>query len=246
MKWIGYIFSSLWRLWFLLLFITTFILVTPALLFFTAIIKNNKIVCYIMQYWSRVILWFSGVFYKINYESVLNKDEQYIFCANHVSTLDIPLIAASIPMPILYIGKAELVKIPIFGYFFKHNSVIVNRKKRKDSYQAFLNAKEKLKNGLNICIFPEGGIPESTIILRNFKNGAFRLALENKINIVPLTLINNKYHFPQEYYKGYPGLVKITVHKPVSPNSFSGEGEIKKLNNYIYNIILNELKKHES
>ena len=85
----------------------------------------------------------------------------------------------------------------------------------------------------------------NAVILRNFKNGPFRLALENNINIVPLTLVNNKSHFPQEYYKGYPGLVRITVHKPVNPNSFSGENAIKKLNDYIYNIIFNELRKYE-
>ncbi|MEE2954033.1 MAG: lysophospholipid acyltransferase family protein [Bacteroidota bacterium] len=246
MKWIGYLFSSLWRLWFLYLFLITFILVIPFLLFFTAVIKNNKKVCNLMRYWSRVILWFSGLFYRIKYEENFNKNEQYIFCANHVSTLDIPLISAALTVPILYIGKAELVKIPIFGYFFKHNSVIVNREKRKDSYQAFLNAGEKLEKGLNICMFPEGGIPKATTILKKFKNGPFRLALDRKIKIIPLTLINNKSHFPQEYYKGYPGRVKITVHKPVNPTSFYGEDSIKNLNNYIYNIILNELKKYES
>ena len=153
----------------------------------------------------------------------------------------------------------------MFDFPVKLKTIILNKKiinpikteinKTLKKFSFLLNLLEKpittkliatKKNGLNICIFPEGGIPESTTFLRNFKNGSFRLALENKIKIVPLTLINNKSHFPQEYYKGYPGLVKITVHKPVSPNSFSGEGGIKKLNNYIYNIIFNELKKHES
>ena len=57
-------------------------------------------------------------------------------------------------------GKAELTKIPVFGYFFKKNSVIVDRKNLKDSYSAFKKSAHKLKKGISMCIFPEGGIQE--------------------------------------------------------------------------------------
>ena len=108
-------------------------------------------------------------------------------------------------------GKKELVSIPLFGYFYRKNSIIVDRSKIRDSYAAFIKAGEKLDNGLNVCIFPEGGIPPAKIFLKKFKNGPFKLAIEKDIFIVPVTIADNKKNFPQEYYKGYPGIVRVKV-----------------------------------
>ena len=63
-----------------------------------------------------------------------------------------------------------------------------------------------------MCIFPEGGIPNTDIFLKNFKNGPFRLAVEQEVSIVPISLPDNKKLFPQEYFKGRPGFVKIKMH----------------------------------
>ena len=139
-------------------------------------------------------------------------------------------------------GKAELTKIPIFGFFFKNNTVIVDRSKIKDAYSAFITAGERLKMGINMCIFPEGGIPKNDVLLKKFKNGPFRLAIEQKIDIVPITMPDNKKRFPKEYYKGRPGLARIKIHKAVSATILS-ENNIKSLNTSVYNIIFDELKK---
>ena len=136
----------------------------------------------------------------MNGKEKFNLNQPYIICANHASSLDIPFILSIINLPIQFIGKVELSKIPLFGYFFKHNSVIVNRKNKKDGYNAFLNANKKLQKNISICIFPEGGIPPKNIFLKNFKNGAFKLASENNIKIIPITMPDNKLMFPQTYY----------------------------------------------
>ena len=85
-----------------------------------------------------------------------------------------------------YIGKAEIARIPIFGYFYKNNAVIVNRENKKDAYAAFLKAGERLRQGLSMCIFPEGGIPPASVFLKKFKNGPFKLAIEQNIAIIPI------------------------------------------------------------
>ena len=164
MKWIGYLLSSLWRIWFLIVFILVFIAFIPALFFFTAIFQNNRIVCHLTRYWSKLTLWLSFIFPKIEWEESLNKKETYIFCPNHVSTLDIPFVLAVLSTPLQFMGKAEIAKLPLFGYFYKNNSVIVDREKRKDAYSAFLEAGEKLNTGLSMCIFPEGGIPKANVL----------------------------------------------------------------------------------
>ncbi len=244
MKWVGYLFSSIWRLWFLIVFILVFISFMPALFFFTAVNKKPIIVAHLTRYWSKLTLALSFIFPRIKWEEKIEKTGQYIFCPNHVSTLDIPLILATIPVPLQYIGKAEIATIPIFGYFYKNNSVIVNRKNRKDAYSAFLKAGEKLQTGLSMCIFPEGGIPDVNTFLKKFKNGPFRLAIEQNITIIPITLPDNKKIFPQEYFKGRPGIVRATVHKAINPNKLTKKS-IENLNTSVYNIIFEQLKNYE-
>ena len=243
MKWISYIFSSMWRLWFLIVFILVFFLFMPALLFFTAVIRNHIAVAKLARYWSKFTLWGSLLFPKVEWEEKMNTKKRYIICSNHVSTLDIPLISAILPIPLQYIGKAEITKIPIFGYFYRNNSVIVNRENRKDAYGAFLKARERLNTGINICIFPEGGIPPKSIFLKKFKNGPFRLALEGEVSIIPITIHDNKRKFPQEYFKGSPGIVRVKVHAAIDPKKLK-EKTIENLNNSVYNIIFEELKSH--
>ena len=244
MKWIGYLFSSIWRLWFLIVFMLVFIAFMPLLFFFTAIVKNHIIVAHLTRYWSKLTVWLSFLFPVVEWEETLDKRGNYIFCPNHVSTLDIPLILAVLPVPLQYIGKAELAKLPLFGYFYRNNSVIVNRENRRDSYAAFLKAGERLKQGLSMCIFPEGGIPKTDIFLKRFKNGPFRLAIEQDITVIPITLGDNKSMFPQEYFKGRPGVVRVKVHKAIAPANLE-EKTIESLNTSVYNTIFEQLKNYE-
>ena len=245
MKWIGYLLSSLWRIWFLIVFILIFIAFIPVLFFFTAIYKNNKIVCHLTRYWSKLTLLLSFIIPQVEWEEELNKKERYIFCTNHVSTLDIPLILAILPAPLQYMGKAEIAKIPLFGYFYKNNTVMVDRANRRDAYDAFLRAGEQLKKGINMCIFPEGGIPKADIFLKKFKNGSFRLAIEQGIKTVPITMLDNKSMFPQEYFKGYPGIVRVKVHKAIDPITLT-EKKIQNLNTLVYNAIFEQLNAYEN
>ena len=245
MKWIGYLLSSLWRIWFLIVFILVFTSFIPALFFFTAIYKNKKIVCHLARYWSKLTLFFSFIYPSIELEEKLDAKGHYIFCPNHVSTLDIPFVLAILPVPLQFIGKAEIAKIPLFGYFYKNNAVIVDRANRRDAYAAFLKAGKQLQNGLSVCLFPEGGIPKQDIFLKQFKNGPFRLAIEQNIKIVPITMPDNKYIFPQQYFKGRPGIVRVKVHKAIEPNSLP-EKSIKNLNTSVYNTIFTQLNTYGS
>jgi 1-acyl-sn-glycerol-3-phosphate acyltransferase len=245
MKWIGYLLSSIWRLWFLLIFMLVFILFMPALFFFTALVKNEIIVAKLTRYWSKLTIYLSFIFPKVEWEEKLDKKGQYIFCPNHVSTLDIPLILAVLPIPLQYMGKAEIAKIPLFGYFYKNNTVVVHRANRRDAYDAFLKAGDKLKKGINMCIFPEGGIPKADVFLKKFKNGSFRLAIEQDIKTIPITIADNKRIFPQEYFKGRPGIVRIKVHKAVKANP-EDKNAIENLNTSVYNTIFEQLNTYGS
>ena len=82
--------------------------------FFTAIIKNEIVVLILLDIGHKLTIILSFIFPKIEWEEKLSKKEQYIFCPNHASTLDVPFILAVLPIPLQYIGKAEIAKIPLF------------------------------------------------------------------------------------------------------------------------------------
>ena len=119
MKFMGFVFSSIWRLWFFIVFLIVFIILIPPLYFFTRIIPNQKTVCNITRLWSRLTLFFSGVFLNVKYEKEIDENENYIICPNHISTIDIPVILAALKLPIIFMAKYEYSKIPIFGWFYK-------------------------------------------------------------------------------------------------------------------------------
>ena len=97
---------------------------------------------------------------------------------------------------------------------------------------------------LNSNLSQKFRIPKKTIFLKKFKNGPFRLSLEKNLKIVPITLIDNKQIFPQEYFKGYPSFARVTIHKPIDPNKLQ-EKDVKNLNIIVYNTIFEQLKKYE-
>ena len=181
MKWIRYLFSSIWRLWFLISFIIAFIVFIPTLFFFTAIVKNNLVVNYLTKYWSGMFMIMSGVFWTVEFEEKLDPKRKYIFCPNHASTLDIPLVTAAIPLPMLFMGKKELVSIPLFGYFYRKNSIIVDRSKIRDSYAAFLKAGEKLDKGFSKIIIGEETIVDAIKFLEF--NCLIAFFLESKYSV---------------------------------------------------------------
>jgi 1-acyl-sn-glycerol-3-phosphate acyltransferase len=123
--------------------------------------------------------------------------------------------------------------------------VVVDRGNRRDAYDAFLKAGEQLKKGINMCIFPEGGVPKADVFLKKFKNGSFRLAIEQDIKTIPITIADNKRIFPQEYFKGRPGIVRIKVHKAVKANP-KDKNAIENLNTSVYNTIFEQLNTYGS
>ena len=96
--------------------------------------------------------------------------------------------------------------------------------------------------GLSVCIFPEGGVPDDMdILLDNFKDGAFRLAIEHKIPVAPMTFHDNKKRFPFAFFSGSPGKMRVKIHKIFLTNTLKVEDK-RNLRNQTRNLILGELK----
>jgi 1-acyl-sn-glycerol-3-phosphate acyltransferase len=107
--------------------------------------------------------------------------------------------------------------------------------------QVFERAQKRLNQGLSICIFPEGGVPDESIVLDSFKDGAFRLAVEHEIPIVPMTFYDNKRLFSYTFLSGSPGLMRVKVHRFFETKNQNPEYK-KTVKETVRNVILNELE----
>ena len=163
--------------------------------------------------WAKVILFGMGFYSKIEKEEEIIQGKSYMFVSNHTSMTDIMLMLVVVKNPFVFVGKKELAKIPLFGFFYKRTCILVDRSSSKSRMAVFERAQNRLSQGLSICIFPEGGVPDDeSIVLDEFKDGAFRLAIDHQISIVPITFADNKKRFSYTFFSGSPGQMRVKIH----------------------------------
>ncbi|AYN66133.1 1-acyl-sn-glycerol-3-phosphate acyltransferase [Euzebyella marina] len=205
---------TVYRIWF-------YILVTvPILVFFPLLLVTTFSEKWYPQFfwlarnlWARPILYGMGCPPRVVWEERLAKGKSYMLVANHTSMLDIMLMLHISKNPFVFVGKKELVKIPIFGFFYKRVCIMVDRSDTKSRTGVYRRAQKRLNQGLSICIFPEGGVPDDeSVVLDEFKDGAFKMAIAHKIPVVPMSFLDNKKRFSFSFFSGRPGPIRAKVH----------------------------------
>ena len=240
------IFWTLWRIWFYILLGVPIIIMFPFLVI--SILKERWYPYFFVmaRIWAKVILFGMGFYYKVDRDQLMQPGKSYMLVSNHTSMADIMLMLAITRNPFVFVGKVELVKIPLFGFFYKRTCILVDRKSSKSRMEVFKRAQKRLDQGLSICIFPEGGVPnDETIVLDDFKDGAFRLAIEHQIPIIPMTFPDNKKRFSYRFFSGSPGQMRVKVHRFVDTTGRSAEDkkDIREMREITRNIILEQLEK---
>ena len=172
--------------------------------------------------------WCIGMFYGMGFryelknltDKKIDKSTQYVFIANHTSIMDVMLPCILMPNhPLCYVGKKELVKIPIFGTIYKRICVMVDRSSAKSRADVYRRCEERMEEGQSIVLFPEGGVPDDeSIVLDDFKDGAFILATKHQSPILVFTFVGLKEMFPFNYSKGHPGKVKVYFNDILATN----------------------------
>ena len=214
----------------------------PFLILFTSSEKFYPEFFICARIWAKVIIYGMGFSIKIEADQSPEKHKSYMLVANHTSMLDIMLMLAVIKQPFVFIGKKELGKIPIFGFFYRRTCILVDRNNQKSRMAAFEEAQRRLKQENSVCIFPEGGVPDDlSIVLDQFKDGAFRLAIEHQIPIVPITFHDNKKRFSYEFFTGGPGKLRVKIHNFIQTRELELDSR-RELKERTRSIILDELK----
>jgi 1-acyl-sn-glycerol-3-phosphate acyltransferase len=239
---------TLWKLLFMLNFGIGLLVLYP--LFYILLSKKEWFpkAFRLKRFWARWILTVPGIFINIKRAIPASQlPKRAVYCANHTSYLDIIVSYIVVPNYYVSMGKREIDKAPLFRIFFREMNILVDRKSNTAAHRAFMRAGQELNKGHSMFLFPEGGISSSGKLL-NFKNGAFRLAIEKQVPIVPITYLNNwKLLQNGGFFKshGRPGISRVIVHEPVSTIGMN-ENDLVSLRTHVRDIILNDLNQNNN
>ncbi|MCF6213960.1 MAG: 1-acyl-sn-glycerol-3-phosphate acyltransferase [Flavobacteriaceae bacterium] len=242
------IFRLIWRIWFYGVFLMTIIVIFPVLIIVTSSDKFYPIFFSIARAWAKTILFLMGFKAKTDYQEKIHPKKSYMFIANHTSMIDIMLMFVVAKNPFVFVGKKELTKVPIFGYIFRRTCILVDRSCNKSRREVYFRAQKRLKDGVSICIFPEGKVPDDeSIVLDVFQNGAFRLAIEHQIPIIPISFYDCKRLFSFTFFSGKPGTLRSKVHPFIDTTGLTlKDREVLKKQSFdlLHNDLLADLAKH--
>ena len=190
MKILKEIAGRIWAVWGLLTFVITFLIVfLPSMV--TYLIpdpRGTKVFIRIARIWMNVWLWLVGCPVKITGRNNFVRGNSYIVTFNHNSMMDVPLSCPFIPGANKTIAKKSFAKVPLFGWYYRKGSVLVDRKSESSRRQSFEEMKEVLEKGMHMCVYPEGTRNRTNEPLKKFYDGAFKLAVETNKAIIPVLI----------------------------------------------------------
>ena len=194
----GNIIFRIWAFWGLVSFATTFLIIfLPSMVSY--LIPGPKGQVYFIRV-SRVWMWtwirLIGCPAKITGLENFKKDQTYVIVYNHNALLDIPLSAPFIPGGNKTIAKASFAKVPIFGWFYKRGSVLVDRDNNRSRLKSFEDMRQVLRSNLHMCIYPEGTRNRTSEPMKPFFDGAFKLAIDTNKEVIPCVIIGTKKAMP--------------------------------------------------
>ena len=243
MKFIKIPLLLIWRLWFYILMFAFLLLFSPFLLLFSFKESHYYLFWKFARMLSKLLIY--GMGFRLNFraEEQIDPEKSYMFCPNHASLLDPFVLIALSRKPIVFVGKKELAKIPVFGFFYKRTVIMVDRSSIESRKRVFEMAKKRLQGGVSMAIFPEGLVPTEDIILAPFKKGAFSLAIEFEIPIIPQVYYDCKRFFSWDIFKGRPGILRVQQLAFIETKGMSVLEDMDVLKEKTYQLLYKRLAK---
>ena len=191
----------------------------------------------IIRSWSRTFLLAAGTKLSVEGRETIDPDGQYVFVANHLSNLDVPAMFLTAPVPIRYLAKKEVYKIPLVAAAMRRVGIVKVDRQSGGAVYAGVNvgvaaAKER---GHSLIIFPEGTRSDDGE-LQTFKKGAFRIAIANNLTIVPVTIQGTWEVWPPGSKLIFPGRARTIVHDPI-PTGDLTLGDMDAVRSRVHDII---------
>jgi len=183
-----------WLYWIyaVVLFVALMLLIFPFVIIasFFGRIRGGNMILRLCMFWADI--WFSLVFIRVKkiYEAPHDKSKPYIFISNHISWLDAAIIVKAYRQNIRPLGQVEMSKIPIFGFIYKNAIVSVDRSSAENRAKSVDILKSVISKGISVLVFPEGGFNMTHKPLKEFYDGAFRIAIETQTPIKPVLFLD--------------------------------------------------------
>lgn len=243
MRMLAKILKRIWAAYFYLIFSLIFLLMYPAFWYTLRKEERYPVANRLRRTWAHLVLALTGVTPRVKVIAEFDKDRPVIYCANHSSLIDVIIFGTLIGDDYRFMAKKEFGDIPIFGIFFRTLDIPVDRHDRGSAFRAFRQAEQSLKQGYDLIIFPEGTTTPQGPAMLDFKNGPFKLAIDHKIPIVPITFMDNWYLLPWKGgWSAMPGYARTIVHAPVTTGHLDAT-DVEWLRDEVFGIIESPLRK---
>ena len=238
------------RLIFALLFAVLFLIIGIPILGIEWIVsKFNKHAADLSQLrmvqWAfRVILFICGTKVTVLGEENVPKDKAVLYVGNHRSYFDILITYARCPGLTGYIAKKDLEKVPLLCTWMRRlHCLFIDRENVKEALKTILAGIENVKNGISMCIFPEGTRNKNTDGMLPFKEGSFKIAEKSGCPIIPMAITNSAEVLETHMPRVKKAHVILEYGKPIYPDALEKEDK-KKIGVYCQNIIAEMLEKN--
>lgn len=206
----------------------------------SAIFGDVKWGYYPARWWSKITCSIAFIRIEVIGEELINEKQSYVFVANHQSIFDIFLIYGWLRSKFKWIMKKEIKKIPLVGKACEYaGHIFIDRTNNRAAARSIEAAAKRLKDGVSVVIFPEGTRTHDGLIGK-FRRGAFLLASDLNLPLVPITIKGAFEALPRNTFLIHPGKITMVIHNPLNTESYNHDN-INELINRTHEIIQNDL-----
>ncbi len=244
MRYIFLPFRVIYKIYYLIVFALSLIITYPIMYYLLSNPKRFPKAFLAMRIHAFFLLLFAGAILKVKGREHIPLNGAYIICPNHTSYLDIFCLYTIFPKYLVFTGKKEIEKWPLFHiYYTSGMNILVDRDTKTGMFKALKRMSHEIEIGNPLAIFPEGTISKEAPKLTSFKSGAFAIAIQKQVPILPITFVTNwKILSRSGFWFGPagPGISEVVIHKPVMTTGLKKEN-MNQLRDEVISIISSSL-----
>lgn len=208
-------------------------------------IRGGNMMMRLCMLWADLWFFLIGMPHRRIFEAPLDKRQSYIFVSNHISYLDAAIIPKAIRQPVRPLGKVEMSRIPVFGFIYRNAIVTVDRSSAANRAKSVRILTSLIHKGISVLVFPEGTFNMTKAPLKDFYDGAFRVAIETQTPVKPVLFLDAYRRMPYEsLFRMSPGRSRI-VYLAEIPVEGMSIADVPLLKEKVYRIMEEKLVEYK-
>ncbi|MEI9913107.1 MAG: lysophospholipid acyltransferase family protein [Bacteroidota bacterium] len=209
-------------------------------------IRGGNMIIRLCMLWADIWFPLIFIFHKKIYEAPHDKKRSYIFVSNHISYLDAAILVKAFRQPVRPLGRVELSRVPVFGFIYRNAIVTVDRSSAENKAKSVRVLKSVIKKGISVLVFPEGTFNMTHQPLKEFYDGAFRVAIETQTPIKPVLFLDaySRMHY-RSIFSLTPGRSCIVYLDEIAVEGLT-PADMAKLKEKVYVIMEEKLKEYKA